>query len=259
MIRRLQEEVDWEAENHLPQASDLLKKMLVEYVADFLKNGSSSLMEYRDRPGAFKLADDYDSLSESLIWPKEYAPDFGKYISEYPNQKLSGIEDTMSWASIRVGLKPVLLITHNTNYRKDSNESKQAILVSRQIYANHYFDSTQSLTAIAELPGKNGKFETYLFFISHSRAGALGGGIGKLVGGIVEGQAVDRLESLLEDTRRNTALVLANREADKAPKETESMSSILLKRTAYVWGAILLGMLAVVGFLVWKTSRRKGL
>ena len=259
MIQRLRDEIDWNADDHISRASNLVKKMLVEYIAEFLKGGSASLMEYRDRPDAVKIADDYASLRESLVWPKEFAPEFLEFIEEYPNKKLGGIEDTMSWTNIKVGLKPVLLITHNTNYRKDSKASKQAILFSRQIYANHYFDSTQSMTAITEVPNSEGKPETYLLFVSRSRSGALGGSIGKLVGGIVEGQAVERLEGILEDTKQNTALVLANREAEAAPKQNEGISSILLKRTAYVWVIIILGMIAVAGFLVWKTSRRKGL
>ena len=58
------------------------------------------------------------------------------------------------------------------------------LVVSKQIYANHYFDASLTVTAFGRNPNANGD----LFYENRSRVDGLNGLFGKLERGVIEGQ-----------------------------------------------------------------------
>lgn len=253
MINRLRSEIDWDNPKHNAQASALLKNMLIASVAEYLAQGDASLMEYNDKEVALGLKDEYQKLEPALFWSDEFAPGFREYYEGFPAGSLPGIENTVTWAKIKVGLKEVVFFTHNTNFKKKSGGVSQAVIVAKQIYANHYFDSTLGVTVLVGFPKSEGKKdETYLIFVNHTRARALGGSIGKLIQGLVKGQAVDRVEDVLADTRKNSQLVLANRaQPDTAPQE--GIVATFAKRPLFVWVFVILVVAGIVLlFMKWR-------
>lgn len=195
MIDRFQNGIDWMQQDRELQATYLFRQMLVEYVQRYAEQGDPALIEYRDGSQAVKVADEYISLFPELSYLDESAPGLINYLSNYPHQELKAVKNEIVWAKVSFGLKPVVIVTHQTTYNPEPN---RIFLISKQIYANHYFDSSLGLIAVV-----SGPKDAYLFYVNHSRAAALDGAFSGLKHRLIEREAVKSLSELLLATRVN--------------------------------------------------------
>jgi hypothetical protein len=155
----------------------------------------------------------------------------------------------LSWAKINFGLKPVLVITDVSTYRSDVDGVPRVLVLSKQIYANRYFDASLSLTAaIADQT----RTKSDLLYVNHSRAGALASSFSKFKHKIVEGRATEDLKSLLGQTRLNLDVVLNNSSPSFEPTLTQRISESRALRIIS-W----LVLLKVIGTAFYFTFRRK--
>ena len=200
MIERFQQEVNWNAPEHATAANRLLRQMLVEYVQQYLERGDSALIEYADATTPVRLAEEYQSLLDELLYVNEADPAFGDYLRSFPSGSLPNVENTISWAKIKFGLKPVIIITHVATHTSHSNDLTRILVLSKQIYANHYFDGSLSLTAVVSNHTIAGT-QSYLFYANHSRAAGLAGSFSRLRHKLVESEALGNLEDLLQQTK----------------------------------------------------------
>lgn len=203
MIERMRTEVDWAAPDYRLQATRLFRQMLLEYVRDYLARGDPALIEYHDQPREVRLDEEQRSLLDASLYVNNFAPEFTQYLKAFPNYELTEVEDSINWIKIKFGLKPVTIITHVATYRRRSAGAPQIVVVSRQLYANHYFDSSLALTALISIPITSTSSESYLLYTNRSRAGALAGSFSRIKRGLVEGEAITNLNAILLQTRLN--------------------------------------------------------
>ena len=196
MIERFQKEINWEAPDYRVQVTQLFKRILFDYVRDYLRQGEAALIEYADKPKEVQLAEEQRSLmaaANSFIdVARELPPDSKGY-------RGSVVENAIVWSKIKFGLKPVIAINHISIYKRDQMTGPQILIVSKQIYANHYFDSSLALTAFGNTPGASPG--SYLFYENRSRVDGLTGIFGKIKRDVVENQAVDSLKSIMEKSK----------------------------------------------------------
>jgi hypothetical protein len=122
---------------------------------------------------------------------------------------------------VKFGLKPVIVINHITIYKNEKEAGPQILIASKQIYANHYFDSSLALTAFLSIPGANPG--SYLFYENRSRADGLEGAFSKIKRRIVEDRAVSGLKAVLETSKASlNARALSRTESASAPIEERS-------------------------------------
>jgi hypothetical protein len=191
MIERLHNEVDWAAPDFRIQATRLLKSMLLEYVRDYLERGDVALIQYNDKPEEVRLAEEQHALVPASRYLDNVLPDFSRQLKGFAKSEVSLVENAIVWSKIKFGLKPVIAFNHILVYRRNQVSGPQVLVTSKQIYANHYFDSSLALTAFLTIPGASP--ESYLFYENRSRADGLGGAFGRLMRGIVEDKAVSAL------------------------------------------------------------------
>jgi len=201
MIERFHKEVDWEAPDYRNQATQLLKVMLLEYVRDYLARGDVALIESNDKAKIVRLAEEQRALKASSSYIYDGLTKFSQYVRGFPKSKLANVENAIVWSKVMFGLKPVIAINHITIYKNEKEAGPQILIASKQIYANHYFDSSLALTAFINIPGASPA--SYLFYENRSRADALEGMFSKLRRGIVENRAVDSLKGILEQSKLN--------------------------------------------------------
>ena len=201
MIERFQKEVDWEASDYAHQATQLLKVMLVDYVRGYLARGDAALIEYSDQGKTVRLAEEQKALRAGSNYVYELLAKASPSIKTRPEPQLAEVENAIVWSKMKFGLKPVIAINHITIYKNENAGGQQILISSKQIYANHYFDSSLALTAFVSIPGASA--ESYLFYENRSRADGLDGVFGGIKRGIVEGKAVDSLKTILEQSRLN--------------------------------------------------------
>ncbi len=199
MIQRFQEEVDWEAADHRNQATQLLKVMLLDYVRGYLARGDAALMEYRDKAKTVRLAEEQSELKANSSYIYDLLTESSQSLKTRPRPVLADVENAIVWSKMKFGLKPVIAINHITIYKSDNDGAQQILIASKQIYANHYFDSSLALTAFVNIPGESNG--SYLFYENRSRADGLDGVFGGLKRGIVEGKALDSLRAILEQSK----------------------------------------------------------
>ena len=196
MIDRLRQEVNWDTSNYKNQVTQVIKQMWADYVNDYLKRGNAALIQYDDKEKAIRVAENQRQLVaassyDGLIAPRQNQGD--------PRPKFETIENAVVWSKIKYGLKPVIAIDHITIYKSLQDSTTRILIVSKQIYANHYFDSSVALTAFLSVPGEFSK--TYLFYENRSRLDGLEGLFGKFKRRIVEDKAVESLESILHQSQ----------------------------------------------------------
>jgi hypothetical protein len=203
MIQRLQEKVDWAGANYRTEVTQLLRQMLVEYVRDYLARGDGALIRYEDKAKAISVADEQRELIASSSFSSLFEDRNGSV-----KPQLTLVDDAIVWSKIKFGLKPVLAINHILIYKSAQQHGAQILIASKQIYANHYFDSSLALTAFMTLPGQNPG--SYLFYENRSRVDGLAGPFGKLKRSIIEDKAVSSLRSILNQSQLSLAAQTIN-------------------------------------------------
>ena len=199
MIQRFHREIDVQAADYRIKATLLLKQMLLDYVQDYSTRGDVALIEYNDKPKEVRLADEQRSLMSASGFVSEVLPKFPQSLKGFHPSELHLVESAVVWSKIKFGLKPVFTINHIMIYKREAQTGPQVLVASKQIYANHYYNSSLALTAFVSVPGANPG--SYLFYENRSRTDGLEGMFGKIKRGIVENKAIDSLTAILNTSK----------------------------------------------------------
>lgn len=196
MIKRAKAELDWTAADAKSRAGQLMSAMLTEYVSDYLVRGDKALIQVASRKDPVRLADEHHELLDDSILIKEFAPDFRRYMSDFPAFRLAGVDSSMSWSKVNLGVKPFVTITQTTAYTSSNNGLPQFILANKQIFATRYIESSLAFSFLVSFTGDAGR-ESYLVFTDRSRSDALEGAFGSVKRALVEKQAYATTVDLL--------------------------------------------------------------
>ena len=188
-LDRIHREMDWSARDARARATELMKQMLVEYVAAYQRGGTPEMATYVDNPQPLDTPAEFRKVVSASPYLVQYAPELQRYLEEYPKGHLAGAEDFFYWAKDKFGPKPTLAVLHVTVWRDPADPARVAV-ASKQIYASHYFQAGLDLTALVDAPTPPGGF--YLIDLYRARidppTGMLSGVIlGKIHGGIEQG------------------------------------------------------------------------
>jgi hypothetical protein len=215
MIERFHKEMDWETPDYRNRASQLLKLMLLDYVRDYMSRGDAALLEYSDKSKAVRPLDEQRALMVGASYANV------QDLKGSPRPELTIVENAIVWSKIKFGLKPVVAINHIIIYKRKQKTGPQILISSKQIYANHYFDSSLALTGFVNIPGASPG--SYLFYENRSRADGLGGVFGKIKRRIVEDKVLAGVKAILEQSKVNlNARALKPTEAVAIPNEEPS-------------------------------------
>ncbi len=194
MIEQFQKNVDWQSTDYAGQATHLYRQMLLDYVRDYVQRGDAALIEYNDKPSAAPLVEGQRALSASL---PSFFNESAQNGTSFSGHGWLPVENAIVWSKIKLGLKPVLAINHIVIFKTDQEFGPQIVVLSKQIYANHYFDASIALTGLARNPAGN----NYLFYENHSLADGLQGLFTGIKRRLIEREAVDGLKGVLRETR----------------------------------------------------------
>jgi len=191
MIERFRREINWQAADCAQQATELYKSMLLDYVRDYRTRGEAALIEYNDKPEQVRVADEQRAIDNVTGYLHDVLA------GTVAKSELQPVEELIVWSKIKFGLKPVIAVNHITIYKQDRELGPQVLAVSKQIYANHYFNSSLALTAFVTVAGPT----SFLVYENRSRADGLDGPFSKLKRKMVENKAVAGLKGLLTQTK----------------------------------------------------------
>lgn len=190
IIERVQKEINWASPNAARQANQFAREALLQYVKEYLAGGNAALSEYNDKEQPLRLAEEFDHILQASPYVYDKTPEFYEYLRQYPRQPLEGVENFIYWSKEKFGLKPVISVTHVSNYRQP--QIGRTVIASKQIYGSHYFEASLGLTGLVEaVPSSTAQPAFYLLYVNRSRADALRGGFGGLARGSVKRHARD--------------------------------------------------------------------
>lgn len=244
MINRFQQEVRWGEGNYASQVNQLFRKLLVEYVQDYLTRGDAALIEYHDQRNVISLRDEQLSLQRETLYLNDFAPELASFLQGFPNSQLAPVESRITWTKLKFGLKPVIIITHLVDYTPRDAKDGSVVSISKQIYANHYFDSSFGLTAAIETINSD-RPRTFLLYSNQSRADSLAGSMSRLKRKIVEDEAIENLEQLLLQTHLNLQILQANR-TDSPDEVQGGKKGFRVSTVLYIATALLVCLLVAV-------------
>jgi len=174
MMERFRRELNPYAPDYEARANSLARRILLDYVKAYLQAGNPALIEYHDQEKGVRVAEEYRSLLEQSRFLTDYAPEFHKYLEEFPKASSPSVEDFIYWSKEKYGPKPVLSITHVAIYKRTLGNRTEVFIASKQLYANHYFDASLGLTAFVE-GNERATSSSYLLYLNRSRISALQG------------------------------------------------------------------------------------
>lgn len=191
MIELFRKQVDWQAPDYQLQAANLFKRILSDYARDYVTRGEPALIEYNDKRDMISLAAEQRALSAASSYIGDLLTD--------SNSGLQLLQKALVWSKIKFGLKPVIAINQISIYRRNNQTGPQVLIASKQIYASHYFNASQSLMAFVSVPGATEG--AYLVYENRSRADSLGGPFGKIKRDVVEKKALAGLRGILQQSK----------------------------------------------------------
>ena len=171
-LNRFRSQIDWNASDTNASANRLMRQLAFEYAARYLKGGNDSLAVYRDNTRPTFVAQEFRSMVDSMPELTTYMPDIRKHLLEYPKSPLPNATDLLYWQETEFGLKPTLRISHLTVREGPSD----AVVVSKMLYASHYFWTGLELRALVSDQARGPGF--WFVTVSRSRSDGLSGSTG---------------------------------------------------------------------------------
>lgn len=241
MIKRLHAEVDWDAADYKLQAANVFRQMLVDYARDYLARGDAALVEYVDQKKPVRLAEEYRILLDGSVFIRGLAPEFDNYLRKFPGVELPGTENRLDWSKVSSGLKPITTITHGAAFSKRTNEDSVLMIATKQIYSSHYVDASLALSSLVRIRS-NEAADSYLIFTNTSRSNALAGAFSRMAHAVVEKEARDKVQDLLQRAK----LRLEAKTRNQAEPANETDEAGLLSRIAEISGNAVFRVLAIL-------------
>jgi hypothetical protein len=139
-------------------------------------------------------------------------------------------------------------------FKREQNVGPQIVIASKQIYANHYFDSSLALTAFLNIA--DGGPGSYLFYENHSRADGLDGPFSSMKRSIIENKALESVKAILHHSQMSLEARALNA-SESLPATAGSWKRWRVGRVHVFLGLLLIMMVVAVFMLFtydWKSS-----
>lgn len=199
-IERFRADVNWRAADAPRHATDLMRRILVDYVTQYLKTGSAAAMEYADSDSRLSLVDEFKALiaADDVTWPR--VPELRRHLIEFPAVR-PGSRDLVYWSKERVHRRPVISVTHLAIVPGERESPVKYAVASRQIYAMHYFDASLGITLLVP-DATASRPATYVVYLNRSRIDLFDGMLGGITRQVVKGKARSLVAEQLERVRQ---------------------------------------------------------
>jgi len=194
-LTRIQKETDWSKSTAPGDVQRSMRRLAYEYVTGYLEGGNGRLAVYRDAKRPTFVAQEFAAMVEGMPSLTNYLPELKKALLDYPKVTLPNAESFLYWQNVKFGLKPTIRINHLTM----ADERTHVAVVSKMLYASHYFWTAIELRILVPDPARGEGF--WFANVNHSRSDGLGGFVGSLIRGKVRGEAEKGMQAALAITK----------------------------------------------------------
>jgi hypothetical protein len=165
------------------QVEGVLQKVLRQRLEAYQQQGLEAIAPYQRKNGKYyhpgqELREKTSQLAAAI----RVAPDFIKYLLEYPNHKPTGVQDTFGWINFNIDDKPTIALFHKSFYKVND---KCAVMCFRHFYVSQGHNSVQNVGGAFPVPEG-----TLLMFASRTSTdlvAGFGGSAKKAIGSRIMG------------------------------------------------------------------------
>ena len=192
---RLKNELARSKPNSKADVDPIARQLMLEYVNAYLQGGNSELATYRDSGRPTFVAQEFASMIDRMPELTEHLPDLKRYLIGFPKVRLANSDSFIYWQEAKFGLKPTIRINHLTVVQ----EPTHAAVVSKMLYASHYFWTAIELRVLVPDPQRGPGF--WFVSVNRSRSDGLTGFTGALLRGKVRDEAEKGMLAVLQSTK----------------------------------------------------------
>lgn len=194
-IAQMQERVDWTRPTAVDEAQIWFREWVVNGVRDYQARGNEALAVYRDGARATSVAEELRGLVTLLPPLTPHLADIQRHLLEFPRTPLPQAENIYYWQDAQFGLKPTIRVHHLSIFRQPG----ETVVVSKLLYATHYFWTDLEFTVLREDPARGPGF--WLLTISRNRADGLSGLTGRFVRQRARSEVLQRTAAMLREAK----------------------------------------------------------
>lgn len=195
-LTQIQKTTDWSKPTATADVERAIRSLALEYVNGYLEGGNSRLAAYRDTKRPTFVAQEFAAMVDRMPEMTNYLPGLKNYLLDYPKVMLPNAESFLYWQNVKFGLKPTIRINHVTI----SNQPTHAVVVSKMLYASHYFWTAIEVRVLVPDPARGEGF--WFANVNRSRSDGLDGFVGSVIRGKVRGEAEKGMQAALAITKK---------------------------------------------------------
>jgi len=147
------------------RASALFRELLARYTESYRARGNAALFYYENNDDPVGIPASLATLLARSQFLNALAPDLYAYLARYPEGKPADVEDLTYWVKERFWLRDVLSLNHITLSDRRTGAGRLVLVVSKQLYATRYYESSLGVAAYVEGPAG-----VYLVLANRTRA-----------------------------------------------------------------------------------------
>ena len=204
-IAQVQERIDWSRPTAADDAQAWFREWVVRGVREYQARGNDALAVYRDGARETSVAQELRSLVALMPPLSPHLRDIQAHLLDFPRTPLPQAENIYYWQDAQFGLKPTVRVHHLTLFRQPG----ETVVVSKLLYATHYFWTELEFTVLREDPARGPGF--WLLTISRNRADGLSGLTGRFVRQRARSEVLQRTAAMLREAKTHL-------EHDAAPR-----------------------------------------
>jgi len=165
------QQLDFAAPEAGERATLLIRSQQADYARKYSINGNRVMIVYGDKSIPVESASQFGELLDESSYLLEYAPEFLDYLRNFPDRVLPSVDRFLYWSKENYGhdLKAIVSMTDAVVYRQAAGKVPPVLLASKQIYANHYFESSLALSMLFGPREADPLPSFYLVYVNRSR------------------------------------------------------------------------------------------
>jgi hypothetical protein len=200
-ISLIQKKVDWTSPQAMEKANELMRRLVIEYVANYQRIGDDALTSYLDGERHIPVKEGLQRLLRQSPYVHHYVPELASHLYTFPRHKSESAEDFFYWQKFEFGLQPVIRINHVVIFKKENSDGMEYTIASKMLYANHYFrDGLEFRSLVPDQRDPNRK-GFYLIVLNRSHADGMTGWKGFLIRNTIITKVEEALKQWLMKTK----------------------------------------------------------
>ena len=194
-LERIRTAIDWTKPTAAAEAEEIIRKLVFEYVSEYVSGGNDRLAVYRDSERPTFVATEFKSMIDRMPELDQHLTELKAYLLGYPRQVLPNASSFLYWQDVEFGLKPTIRVSHVVI----NNRPEGTAIASKMIYASHYFWTALDLRILVPDPARGRGF--WFVNVSRSRLDGLTGFVGQRIRSRVQSDSQKALATSLKATK----------------------------------------------------------